>query len=165
MTREEEMLQDIDAYRTTIATLRKQILSEVKGKSVEELWREQDYKEMIETLEGELQEQRDIIDGQNRALAALGRENKEITKDRDSWKDSAHRNANAYQALQSATDNCGSINAWNQVWEWFLKFKPIQKMHTRVVEDMDGQIGAASAMIATFEEYFNRYVDYEEEKE
>ena len=73
---------------------------------------------------------------------------------------------NEMQALQAydkrvpiSDANLGKANAWDQIWEWFLKFKPIQETSKNVSVAMDGQIGAVNLIKASFEEYFSKHVD------
>ena len=98
-----------------------------------------------------------LIHGQNKAIAALGREIDDLKKELKRSNEHALRHVNAYHELANKTEHVGKINSWNQIWMWFQGFKPLQDLREKVLTDADGQIGAASLMAETISEYVNRF--------
>ena len=98
-----------------------------------------------------------IIYGQNKAIAALGREIDDLKKELKESDEYALRHVRKYHDLANKTEHIGKINSWNQIWEWFETFKPLQDIKEKILTDADGQICAASLIAVTVEEYVNKF--------
>ena len=98
-----------------------------------------------------------IIYGQNKAIAALGQEIDNLEKELKKSKEYAIHHVEAYHELANKTEHVGKINAWDQIWSWFEDFKPLQDIKERVLTEAVGQIGAASLIAETVEEYVNKF--------
>ena len=104
-------------------------------------------------------EYEDIIKGQNKAIAALGREIDNLKKELEESNEYASRHVDAYHELANKTEHIGKINSWNQVWEWFQSFEPLKSIKERILTESDGQIGAASLLVSTVKEYVDKFGD------